>query len=130
MVCLAGAYGNRTHQEPLSRPLTGFEDRAEHQLRTRSRVRQDTSEHDANRRNPLFYWTKRSCTPQHPTVSSRQNPTHPGPIRPLRFPCATRYGVLISPSVVAESVPVAARMIGSDRGVEPVRSGRASNVGA
>ena len=33
---MAGAYGNRTHQEPVSRPLTGFEDRAEHQLRTRS----------------------------------------------------------------------------------------------
>ena len=35
---MAGAYGNRTHQEPVSRPLTGFEDRAEHQLLTRSRV--------------------------------------------------------------------------------------------
>jgi hypothetical protein len=33
---MAGAYGNRTHQEPVSRPLTGFEDRAEHQLLTRS----------------------------------------------------------------------------------------------
>ena len=33
---LAGAYGNRTHQEPVSRPLTGFEDRAGHQPRTRS----------------------------------------------------------------------------------------------
>ena len=46
---MAGAYGNRTHQEPVSRPLTGFEDRAEHQLLTRSRMRQDTAEHDANR---------------------------------------------------------------------------------
>ena len=35
---MAGAYGNRTHQEPVSRPLTGFEDRAEHQLLTRSRM--------------------------------------------------------------------------------------------
>ena len=35
---LAGAHGNRTHQEPVSRPLTGFEDRAGHQPRTRSRV--------------------------------------------------------------------------------------------
>jgi hypothetical protein len=28
---MAGAHGNRTHQEPVSRPLTGFEDRAGHQ---------------------------------------------------------------------------------------------------
>ncbi len=35
---MAGAYGNRTHQEPVSKPLTGFEDRAEHQLLTRSRA--------------------------------------------------------------------------------------------
>ena len=33
---LAGTHGNRTHQEPVSRPLTGFEDRAGHQPRTRS----------------------------------------------------------------------------------------------
>ena len=81
---MAGAYGNRTHQEPVSRPLTGFEDRAEHQLLTRSRMRQDTSEHDANRRNPLFYRTKRSCTSYHPILPSRQNPTHSVSIRPLR----------------------------------------------
>jgi hypothetical protein len=35
---LAGAHGNRTHQEPVSRPLTGFEDRTEHQQRKRSPV--------------------------------------------------------------------------------------------
>ena len=35
---MAGAYGNRTHQEPVSKPLTGFEDRAGHQPRTHSRV--------------------------------------------------------------------------------------------
>ena len=35
---MAGTHGNRTHQEPVSRPLTGFEDRAGHQPRTRSRV--------------------------------------------------------------------------------------------
>jgi hypothetical protein len=35
---VAGANGNRTHQGPLSRPLTGFEDRAGHQPRTRSRM--------------------------------------------------------------------------------------------
>ena len=34
---MAGTHGNRTHQEPVSRPLTGFEDRAGHQPRTRSR---------------------------------------------------------------------------------------------
>ena len=33
---VAGTYGNRTHQEPVSKPLTGFEDRAGHQPRTRS----------------------------------------------------------------------------------------------
>jgi hypothetical protein len=33
---MAGAHGNRTHQEPVSRPLTGFEDRAGHQPRTHS----------------------------------------------------------------------------------------------
>jgi hypothetical protein len=34
---MAEAYGNRTHQEPLSRPLTGFEDRGRHQPTTRFR---------------------------------------------------------------------------------------------
>ncbi len=34
---MAGTHGNRTHQEPVSRPLTGFEDQAGHQPRTRSR---------------------------------------------------------------------------------------------
>ena len=38
LVKVAGAHGNRTHQEPVSRPLTGFEDRAAHQQRTRSRM--------------------------------------------------------------------------------------------
>lgn len=33
---MAGTYGNRTHQEPVSKPLIGFEDRAGHQPRTRS----------------------------------------------------------------------------------------------
>ena len=36
---LAGAYGNRTHQEPLARPLTGFEDQAGHQDRSLYRGR-------------------------------------------------------------------------------------------
>ena len=35
---VAGAHGNRTHQEPVSRPLTGFEDRAGHQLWAHSRA--------------------------------------------------------------------------------------------
>jgi hypothetical protein len=35
---LAGADGNRTHQEPVSRPFSGFEDRAGHQPRNRSRL--------------------------------------------------------------------------------------------
>ena len=92
---MAGAYGNRTHQEPVSRPLTGFEDRPEHQLLTRSRMRQDTSEDDANRRNPLFHRMKRPCTVQHPILPSRQNPTHSVSIRPLRAspalpPCDTQ----------------------------------------
>ena len=33
---VTGAYGNRTHQEPVSKPLTDFEDRAVHQRQTRS----------------------------------------------------------------------------------------------
>ena len=33
---VAGAHGNRTHREPLSRPPTGFEDRGRHQPNTRS----------------------------------------------------------------------------------------------
>ena len=44
---LAGAHGNRTHQEPVSRPLTGFEDRAGHQPRTRP----DSSDEASRRRN-------------------------------------------------------------------------------
>lgn len=40
---MAGAYGNRTHQEPVSKPLTGFEDRAGHQPRTHSRWRLTSS---------------------------------------------------------------------------------------
>jgi len=34
---LAGVSGNRTHQEPLTRPLNGCADRAGHQPRTNSR---------------------------------------------------------------------------------------------
>ena len=50
---LAGAYGNRTHQEPVSRPLTGFEDRAEHQLPTRSQMMQEEDSHKYTRFSAL-----------------------------------------------------------------------------
>jgi hypothetical protein len=41
---MAGAHGNRTHQEPVSRPLTGFEDRAGHQPRTHSPMLRELAE--------------------------------------------------------------------------------------
>ena len=48
---MAGAHGNRTHQEPVSRPLTGFEDRAGHQPRTHSPMLREPAEVVARRRS-------------------------------------------------------------------------------
>jgi hypothetical protein len=81
---LAGAHGNRTHQEPVSRPLTGFEDRTEHQLRKRSPLRQQAAEHEYTRRNPLFPGGLRSSIPEQSIPLSRQEATDSDPKRPLR----------------------------------------------
>jgi hypothetical protein len=72
---MAGAHGNRTHQEPVSRPLTGFEDRTEHQQRKRSPKSRHETEHDYKRRNPFFPGGLRSSSSEQPILLSRQEPT-------------------------------------------------------
>jgi hypothetical protein len=75
---LAGAHGNRTHQEPVSKPLTGFEDRTEHQQRKRSLKRWLEAACDCKRRSSFYSRGARSSIPYRSIVLSRQNATDSG----------------------------------------------------
>ena len=68
---LAGAYGNRTHQEPVSKPLTGFEDRAWHQPRTHSRLRRKKTVYDRKRRKSYRQRVRRSQEDRHHPLGPR-----------------------------------------------------------